>query len=88
MSRLQRKKLTGVDTPADDEKKLEDGRLPSDDNSSLHYSSCVSRQGVDVRWYKQLSDVPRGPMFLVAHEFLDALPIHIFQASSFFTGTC
>lgn len=76
LSRMQRNKLTGRKASAD-EKELED-RMPSD-NSSHHYSSCVSQQGVDVRWYKQLSDVPHGPMFLVAHEFLDALPIHKFQ---------
>jgi len=30
-------------------------------------------------WHDTLADVPEGPMFLVANEFFDALPIHQYQ---------
>jgi NADH dehydrogenase [ubiquinone] 1 alpha subcomplex assembly factor 7 len=32
----------------------------------------------DARWHRDLSEVPSGPMILVANEFLDALPIRQF----------
>jgi NADH dehydrogenase [ubiquinone] 1 alpha subcomplex assembly factor 7 len=32
--------------------------------------------GVDVTWHDRLEGVPEGPLFLIANELLDALPIH------------
>jgi NADH dehydrogenase [ubiquinone] 1 alpha subcomplex assembly factor 7 len=33
------------------------------------------------QWHDALSDVPDGPLFLVANEFFDALPVHQFERS-------
>ena len=35
--------------------------------------------GHDVKWLDHLSDLPEAPLFFVANEFLDALPIRQFQ---------
>ncbi|MEX0280838.1 MAG: class I SAM-dependent methyltransferase [Arenibacterium sp.] len=35
--------------------------------------------GFDVTWAEHLTDLPERPLFLVANEFLDALPIRQFQ---------
>jgi NADH dehydrogenase [ubiquinone] 1 alpha subcomplex assembly factor 7 len=32
--------------------------------------------GVPVQWHAALSDVPVGPVIMVANEFIDALPVH------------
>lgn len=40
--------------------------------------TAVSRFGPTVHWYKDLDEVPRGFSLFLAHEFLDALPIHQF----------
>lgn len=47
--------------------------------NSTHYKEGISHQGIPVRWYKQLKDVPKGFTLLIAHEFFDALPIHKFH---------
>jgi SAM-dependent MidA family methyltransferase len=39
---------------------------------------ALAQCGVSVCWHDVLSDVPPGPMVLVANEFLDALPIRQF----------
>lgn len=39
---------------------------------------ALAQCGVSVCWHDTLSDVPPGPMILVANEFLDALPIRQF----------
>ncbi len=39
---------------------------------------ALAQSGVSVCWHDTLSDVPNGPMVLVANEFLDALPIRQF----------
>lgn len=42
--------------------------------------------GAQVRWHRSLEDVPgdaaAGPALYIAHEFLDALPVHQFQRTS------
>ncbi|WP_173576259.1 class I SAM-dependent methyltransferase [Acetobacter fallax] len=40
--------------------------------------AALSQSGVSVTWHDGLESVPRGPMILVANEFLDALPIRQF----------
>jgi NADH dehydrogenase [ubiquinone] 1 alpha subcomplex assembly factor 7 len=32
--------------------------------------------GIDVTWHDRIEEVPDGPLFLIANEFLDALPAH------------
>lgn len=46
-----------------------------------HYRQGVSRDGINIRWYNQLQDVPKCFTLFVAHEFFDALPIHKFHKS-------
>ncbi|KAG0413324.1 hypothetical protein HPB47_009529 [Ixodes persulcatus] len=43
------------------------------------YKQSITKHGVPVGWYRHLHDVPRGFSCFVAHEFLDALPVHKFQ---------
>ncbi|XP_077200270.1 protein arginine methyltransferase NDUFAF7, mitochondrial isoform X2 [Paroedura picta] len=43
------------------------------------YMQGVTKTGLPIFWYQDLSDVPEGNSFYLAHEFLDALPIHKFQ---------
>ena len=31
---------------------------------------------VPVSWHKSLSEVPEGPLIVIANEFFDALPVH------------
>jgi hypothetical protein len=38
--------------------------------------------GVPVWWHSSLEEVPRGPIIVIGHEFLDALPVHQFQVSN------
>ncbi len=40
-----------------------------------------SAPGVPATWYRNLGEVPDGPMVLIANEFFDALPIKQFQRS-------
>ncbi len=35
--------------------------------------------GFDISWHDHLDDLPRAPLFLIANEFFDALPIRQFQ---------
>ncbi|XP_062980361.1 protein arginine methyltransferase NDUFAF7, mitochondrial isoform X2 [Elgaria multicarinata webbii] len=43
------------------------------------YLQGVTKTGLPISWYRDLNDVPIGYSFYLAHEFLDALPIHKFQ---------
>ncbi|XP_057668926.1 protein arginine methyltransferase NDUFAF7, mitochondrial isoform X1 [Diorhabda carinulata] len=43
------------------------------------YRTGITKEGIPINWYKQLSDVPRCFSLLIAHEFFDALPIHKFH---------
>lgn len=47
--------------------------LPED---SQYYKESESLYGSPVRWYNNISDVPRTFTLFLAHEFFDALPIH------------
>jgi len=43
------------------------------------YQSGRTKQGFQISWYNSLKDIPNDRMtFVMAHEFLDALPIHKF----------
>lgn len=63
---------------------LQGQRLCSQSNnvtipSSPFYKEGITQEGVQVRWFKRLEDVPNIFSIFVAHEFFDALPIHKFQ---------
>ena len=47
----------------------------------LRAAQAEALSGRDVTWCETLSEVPDGPLFLVANEFFDALPIRQFQRS-------
>ncbi|KAM6459567.1 protein arginine methyltransferase NDUFAF7, mitochondrial [Liasis olivaceus] len=47
--------------------------------SSSAYMHGISKTGIPIFWYRNLNEVPGGNNFYLAHEFLDALPIHKFQ---------
>ena len=44
-------------------------------------SGISEEYGVKVTWYHSGDRLPNGPSLIVAHEFLDALPIHRFRFS-------
>ncbi|XP_067681728.1 protein arginine methyltransferase NDUFAF7, mitochondrial-like [Haliotis asinina] len=77
LSDIQESKLSG--------KKLEQiqaeasTRSPDTASEGGHYKQCISKYGQPVYWYQSLQDVPYGLSCFIAHEFLDALPIHKFQ---------
>lgn len=55
-------------------------RLPvKSDSEEVTYKQSITKHGVPVGWYRHLHDVPHGFSCFVAHEFLDALPVHKFQ---------
>jgi SAM-dependent MidA family methyltransferase len=37
---------------------------------------ALGASGVPVSWHKSLSEVPDGPLIVIANEFFDALPVH------------
>lgn len=53
----------------------------ADLDSVPYYRSGESVSGIQVYWYRQLSDVPKSFSIYLAHEFFDALPVHKFQKS-------
>ncbi|XP_069483205.1 protein arginine methyltransferase NDUFAF7, mitochondrial [Ambystoma mexicanum] len=65
LSDIQALKLTGQDIPSD--------------HSKLSYKKGSTKLGLPVSWYQVLQDVPQGFSLYLAHEFFDALPVHIFQ---------
>lgn len=44
-----------------------------------YYRRGESVSGVQIFWYRELSDVPKSFSIYLAHEFFDALPMHKFQ---------
>ena len=73
---MQAAKLTGKDSK-------EAIHIESDAENAGIYRKAVSKYGIDVTWYQSLIDVPQGLSCFIAHEFLDALPIHKFQVSGY-----
>jgi NADH dehydrogenase [ubiquinone] 1 alpha subcomplex assembly factor 7 len=59
-------------------KQLQRARLCGYESESPSCSETVSKHGVPVMWHADLASVPRGFSLFVAHEFLDALPVHQF----------
>ncbi|XP_057316288.1 protein arginine methyltransferase NDUFAF7, mitochondrial-like [Hydractinia symbiolongicarpus] len=40
---------------------------------------ALTDSGVKVHWHNHIQDVPSGFSFYIAHEFFDALPVHLFR---------
>ncbi|XP_028398708.1 protein arginine methyltransferase NDUFAF7, mitochondrial-like [Dendronephthya gigantea] len=51
----------------------------SDQKQDVPMNSNTTKDGIPVTWHHDISDVPKGCSFYLAHEFFDALPIHEFQ---------
>ncbi|XP_049846873.1 protein arginine methyltransferase NDUFAF7, mitochondrial isoform X1 [Schistocerca gregaria] len=68
MSKLQAQALKCIQT--------NESGLP---NENMEYQSAVTTDGISVKWYRQIQDVPRGFSCIIAHEFFDALPVHKLQ---------
>lgn len=49
------------------------------DADSLFYRQGISHQGIPVKWYRSVEDLPNMFTLLIAHEFFDALPVHKFE---------
>nr|KAG5710697.1 hypothetical protein BaRGS_035099 [Batillaria attramentaria] len=75
LSQLQSERLTDKSRPAD----LTDTGEPAQVQGLGPYRQETSKYGHEISWYRALEDVPKGLSFYLAHEFLDALPIHKFQ---------
>ena len=65
LSQIQEKKLCNTRT-----KQIEES------DNSHHYKEAQTVHGSPVRWYRNLSNVPRSFSLFLAHEFFDALPVH------------
>lgn len=48
-------------------------------SKTLRRRQAKTLEGVGVDWADRIEDVPSGPLFVVANEFFDALPIRQFQ---------
>lgn len=51
-------------------------------SATLRARQREALRSVEVRWHDRLSNLPDGPLFLLANEFLDALPIHQFERAA------
>lgn len=69
LSELQAKRLCCkyTDTPAEDADKVP------------YYRKGETLSGIQVFWYRQVSQIPKSFSIFLAHEFFDVLPIHKFQ---------
>ncbi|XP_072307585.1 protein arginine methyltransferase NDUFAF7, mitochondrial [Eucyclogobius newberryi] len=68
LSALQAQALTGSDS-----------HVTAEDGEGPVYRRGNTPDGLQVSWYRQVQDVPKGFSLHVAQEFFDALPIHKFQ---------
>ena len=75
LSQIQSERLTDSTKPAD----LSDLGEAKDGEGLGPYRQEVTKYGAQVSWYRALEDVPKGLSIYLAHEFLDALPVHKFQ---------
>ncbi|XP_065063421.1 protein arginine methyltransferase NDUFAF7, mitochondrial-like isoform X2 [Rhopilema esculentum] len=51
--------------------------------SNKNFENATSKYNdVEVHWYSNIKDVPTGFTMYIAHEFFDALPIHVFKRTT------
>ncbi|KAF1982231.1 DUF185-domain-containing protein [Aulographum hederae CBS 113979] len=70
--------------------KLLCGSAPLTEIENGYQSTSKYSDQLKIIWYEDIKFVPQDPTktpFIIAHEFFDALPIHIFQSVSPITGT-
>ena len=55
--------------------------LPTPPKEAHDIAEDQTSDGIDIKWHFHLDDVPKdnSNIFLVAHEFFDALPVHQFE---------
>jgi len=66
------------------QRKLLCGPAPFEDHPHGYQSKSKHLPGVSIIWLEDLAFKPKDPSqtpFIIAHEFLDALPIHAFQST-------
>ena len=51
-------------------------------SAALRARQRETLKSVEVHWHDNLSDLPEGPLYLLANEFFDALPIHQFERAA------
>ncbi|GFO34673.1 NADP dehydrogenase [ubiquinone] complex i, assembly factor 7-like [Plakobranchus ocellatus] len=78
LSKLQVIKLVGEGDESNSEQKTLNSNS-SENECEGPYRQEISKYGPQISWYRNLSDVPEGLSCYIAHEFLDALPIHKFH---------
>ncbi|XP_053664143.1 protein arginine methyltransferase NDUFAF7 homolog, mitochondrial [Anopheles marshallii] len=49
-----------------------------DEADQLHVQEGTTRSGINLRWYSDIVDIPKGFSIILANEFFDALPVHVF----------
>ncbi|XP_064483804.1 protein arginine methyltransferase NDUFAF7, mitochondrial-like isoform X2 [Ornithodoros turicata] len=82
LSQIQELKLCGTVSVVKDvlDERPVHLRIPiKSESEEVTYKQSITKHGVPVAWYRHLHDVPRGFSCFIAHEFLDALPVHKFQ---------
>uniref|UniRef100_A0A182N223 type II protein arginine methyltransferase n=1 Tax=Anopheles dirus TaxID=7168 RepID=A0A182N223_9DIPT len=52
-------------------------RTTSDENEP-HVQEGTTASGINVRWYSDIVEVPKGFSIVLANELFDALPVHVF----------
>ncbi|XP_066281071.1 protein arginine methyltransferase NDUFAF7, mitochondrial-like [Branchiostoma lanceolatum] len=71
MAAMQEERLTGVIK--------DDKRKNAASGEDIVYKRRKTKSGVPISWYSDIHDLPQGFSCYIAHEFLDALPVHKFQ---------
>ena len=84
LSQIQSERLTDSTKATD----LSDCSETKDGEGLGPYRQETTKYGAQVSWYRTLEDVPKGLSIYLAHEFLDALPVHKFQVQWWWWWWC
>ncbi|ETN61370.1 hypothetical protein AND_006966 [Anopheles darlingi] len=58
--------------------RLCNGRVERGIPSDCYVQRGTTASGIEVRWYSDVAEVPKGFAVVIANEFFDALPAHVF----------